>query len=292
MPPAAAPIAAASVPDPNVSVEPEPEADANYVYQEALARAFRRDAAESKFVMEAEIRCAETFFAGGDSSDPRVPAEVLPVGVTDVEVVGIQEAGKARVRGCCTDHKICLDIFTLQMADLYFNKVEPAMDKVIVAFYKKNLHPDHLLPANLRGVSQYMLANGFGIHAMPTPPSGAQSAGLHSMPDRVEDPVRYSTITNPQGLRMAVSHFESSLVREVLIAAITVFLTECPHLRTLFGPKRRIPRSSLAMPALRVGFATSISEPFTDLLFKIDIHWKSGESGYFSARIVDDLAIE
>lgn len=248
--------APAAAPEPDAPVVPD--ANAQYVYEEALARAFRRDAAEAKFVKEAEVRCAETFFAGGDSSDPRVPAEILPVGVTDEEIVGIQEAGKARVCRRFNASKICLDIFPWQMAMLYFDIVEPVMDETIKQFYKQHLHPDHLLPANLRGVAQYMLTNGFGIHTMPTPPGGAQPAGLQTLPDRVEDPVRYSTITSPDGLRMAVSHFESSVVREVLIAAITTFLTECPHLRTLFGPNRRIPRSSLVMPALRVGVVTSI----------------------------------
>lgn len=62
-----------------------------------MARAFRRDAAEVKFVMEAEIRCIETFMAGGDSTDQRVPAEVLPQGLTEAEIAAIQEVAKARV---------------------------------------------------------------------------------------------------------------------------------------------------------------------------------------------------
>lgn len=165
--------------------------------------------------------------------------------------------------------------FSLQIAYLYFGKVEPAMDKVIEDFYKKHLHPDHLLPGNLRSISQYMTSNGFDIHTMPHPP-GAQKATLQSTVDRIEDAVRFSTITthaadNPLGLRLNVSHFETSLLRDVLIAAIAVFLTECPHLRTLFGSNRRIPRSSLAMPALRVrprGLITVFHDIYLFLLLR------------------------
>lgn len=145
------------------------------------------------------------------------------------------------------------------------------MDAYIRDFYKKNLHPDLFFPRNLQLVAQYMIANGFDIHtrdldekvnndgAPDVRRSTYENLKAAGLLDLLGDKVRLSKLTaeasqDSQGNPLVVSHFSNDLLKNVLIAGLTIYLTECPHLRTMFYANERVPRSAMAVPALRVGF--------------------------------------
>lgn len=195
--------------------------------------------------------------------------------------------------------EICVDVLTLQTHEMDL-RAKAAMDAFIERFYEKHLHPDLFHPQNLRLVARYMLSNGFDAHTraedttdyasqpLTAPRStyeGMKAAGLLGL---LGKHVRLSKLTvaasqDSLGRGLVVSHFANSLLQDALICGLKVYLTECPHLRTVFG-KSRLPRAALIMPALQV---SCISQPWDALLMfwchQTTDYWRKRETGYFRA---------
>lgn len=70
----------------------------------------------------------------------------------------------------------------------------------------------------------------------------------------VQNEVRLLELTDEEGLRGPVTHFGTSLVRHVFIAAVMAFFKEWPHLRLLYGEYNVLPRLGLAVPTGWVSF--------------------------------------
>lgn len=241
------------------------------------------DAAEIAHLKDAQTRSLLAFAFGGNPLSLGIPPEQplnLPGGLP-VEHIRALVAEKVSNTGI--SREMCVDVLTLQTHEMELRAIA-AMDEFIARFYDKHLHPDLFYPQNLRLVARYMLSNGFDAHTrtedttdhasqpLTAPRStyeGMKAAGLLG---KLGTHVRLSKLTiaasqDSLGRGLVVSHFANSLLQDVLISGLKVYLTECPHLRTVFG-KSRLPRAALVMPALRVSLASVSHQAWdTSLMF-------------------------
>lgn len=100
------------------------------------------------------------------------------------------------------------------------------------------------------------------LHVEPTDPRLANSGPLNESKavdvlNGLGQYVRLSKLHREEsidisGRHIIIAHFEQEVLAGALMTAIVAFLKECPHLRTLFGGNRRLPRLSLVVPSVHV----------------------------------------
>lgn len=146
------------------------------------------------------------------------------------------------------------------------------MSDFIVDHFKHKSSAAFFYPHNLRNTAKQMLKFSFDIHhkIYSTWESTHSSGSAASASDkgkvaealaRISAHARIYTVTEastqmPIGEQrpIEIAHFDQELLEGILACAICVFLTEYPHLWTVFGPKRRLPRTAYLMPALEVSY--------------------------------------
>lgn len=65
----------------------------------------------------------------------------------------------------------------------------------------------------------------------------------------VQNEVRLLELTDEEGLRGPVSHFDASLLKQTFITAVMEFVDMWPHLRFLYGKYNLLSRFGLAVPS-------------------------------------------
>lgn len=146
------------------------------------------------------------------------------------------------------------------------------MSDYIVDHFKRTSHASFFYPYNLKNTAREMIKYSFDLHhkiySNWDSASGGGSTKLASDEEKVADALtrlsahaRIFTATEvssdmPVGQKrpIEIAHFDQELLEGVLACGTMVYLDEYPHLRTVFGEHRRLPRTAYLMPALEVSY--------------------------------------